>query len=343
MYLLEPNVKLADVAARVPADLRGPVYEKYLIEQQGGFGAVPGAMVEGWNDAPLYVFDEWTAYCNGACVGIDYGPKELGKRSIWADVAHSLEFTGYANALLRTVDELDPRHSDKARLEAFVAWQTARSLAIVDHAKVVFGNPPDSRIDDQVARLAANFNATRDVLQCPGGQCGWQRTRWFAPRLFSPPIISTPPPPQSSGNPPGWITKPVSPSPPGPGIPGPVNPDPSSTTQPANPAATPANPVPPPASPATSDLNGRFDRIEQAIKSIKPVPGPQGPPGTARTEADPGPVRRVRPVNPARSLQPRPRSQPLSRSAPRRRPAVPHRSLSLSIAKTQIGSGSTTR
>jgi thiol-disulfide isomerase/thioredoxin len=200
IYLSEPRVRLADVAARVPKEMRGDAFALYLT----------GRQLNDWNDCPLYILDEWTAYCNGACVGIERGGHPGYVFS--CDIAHCLEFAGYANVLLATIDELDPNHPDKQRLANFIAWQTARSLKIAADAKPLPGGYANVQ-DQQRAVLGKTFNATAEVLCC--GDCTWQRQRWFAPRLFSPPIIAAPGPsgqPQNGGI--KVTTRPVEKSPP---------------------------------------------------------------------------------------------------------------------------------
>ena len=54
--LLEvPPIKLSDVAKAVPRELRGDIYTLYLVQQQ-----------RWWENDPLYVLDEWSAYLQGA-------------------------------------------------------------------------------------------------------------------------------------------------------------------------------------------------------------------------------------------------------------------------------------
>lgn len=48
------EVTLTDLAREIPKDIRGGIYDLYLVEQ-----------ARWWNDSPLYVCDEWTAYLNG--------------------------------------------------------------------------------------------------------------------------------------------------------------------------------------------------------------------------------------------------------------------------------------
>jgi len=61
LLLEEPRgFLLSDVARRIPTVLRGKIYKLYMIDQQSG-----------WNDRPLYMWDEWVSYANGTATRID--------------------------------------------------------------------------------------------------------------------------------------------------------------------------------------------------------------------------------------------------------------------------------
>lgn len=64
LILEEPGIRKRDAAAIVPKELRGSRYGLYMAGQTA------------WDDSPLYVWDEWVAYRNGAqaaCDGFDAG------------------------------------------------------------------------------------------------------------------------------------------------------------------------------------------------------------------------------------------------------------------------------
>jgi len=50
----EPDFDLRSIAPQIPAQLRGNIYQLYVVNQ-----------ARSWNDRPLYLFDEWSAYQNG--------------------------------------------------------------------------------------------------------------------------------------------------------------------------------------------------------------------------------------------------------------------------------------
>jgi len=104
--LTEPDVTLADVARAVPRSLRGRIYNLYLVQQQ-----------RDWNDTPLYVFDEWVAYTNGADVRYDEG---IAGRDEAVD--HMVEMMAYGLTLATMTD--DPK------LEDFARWQALRAVQL---------------------------------------------------------------------------------------------------------------------------------------------------------------------------------------------------------------------
>jgi hypothetical protein len=130
--LREPRVPLSAIAQFVPAELRGPTsFNLYLVRQAGQ-----------WNDQPLYVLDEWTAYVNGAAVGLDNATRDNATRGGQpepCELQQAIEFCGYATALLLAVERLDPAYpdEDKKSLQEFVAWQCERVWMLCERAKAM--------------------------------------------------------------------------------------------------------------------------------------------------------------------------------------------------------------
>ncbi|MCB9560054.1 MAG: hypothetical protein H6708_06560 [Kofleriaceae bacterium] len=121
VILLEPPVSKTEVGPRVPASLRGHRYDLYIAHQ------------EGWNDRPLYVLDEWSAYCNGAAVDIDRAQRGLTHRGfvVTDAIMGPLEFGVYAIAVVRAVAEVAPDYlRDHPELAAFVAWNLRRAMGL---------------------------------------------------------------------------------------------------------------------------------------------------------------------------------------------------------------------
>jgi len=115
--VVEPDIRKSQVNAYVPASLRGPRYQTYLVGQTD------------WDDTPLYLWDEWVAYTNGAAAGVDL--VQCGKWSYgWRDaVMGPLEFTVYALAVGRAVAALDPGYfADYPQFREFLAWNARRAM-----------------------------------------------------------------------------------------------------------------------------------------------------------------------------------------------------------------------
>ncbi len=124
--VVEPNIRKQDIKSRIPANLRGPRYQLYLVEQTA------------WDDTPLYVFDEWSSYLNGAEVGIDQVLHGLYTAS-WTDaVMGPLEFTAYAIATAKTVSDLDPTYAaTNLQFRRFTAWNIQRAMALFNQGRVM--------------------------------------------------------------------------------------------------------------------------------------------------------------------------------------------------------------
>ena len=154
----EPNLRKGQVCAYVPTELRGDVWGLYMAGQQE------------WDDRPLYICDEWTAYINGAMVGKELG--KVGNRSMEHDVRHCVEFAGYASALLVAIERHDPAYPDREKLQEFVAYNLKRTLKLTEPA--VFAA--------QVEKFAACYAPGQP---CQGNQCGtlqWQSNVWVRQR-----------------------------------------------------------------------------------------------------------------------------------------------------------------
>lgn len=161
LVLREPRFRKRDVAALVPAALRGRCFGLYLAGQQE------------WDECPLYLVDEWVAYTNGALVGA-----ELQHAGLASELENSVEFAAYAHALRKAVDLYDPQYADRELLEQFVAWNLLRIGGVVQSSGI---RPP----------------AMASVAQyCGNGQCfgnGWQPPQ----RVVTRPVVPSPPGPRA--------------------------------------------------------------------------------------------------------------------------------------------------
>ncbi len=113
--VIEPDLRKSQIAAYIPAPLRGPRFDTYITGQTA------------WDDTPLYVWDEWNAYVNGAVVGVDQ--VDEGKwNNPWQDaVMGPLEFTIYALATVQATAELDPSY-DATQMRELFAWNARRAM-----------------------------------------------------------------------------------------------------------------------------------------------------------------------------------------------------------------------
>ena len=103
----EPAITIGQVASAVPANERGRNFQLYLVQQR-----------RDWDRQPLYLFDEMSAYLNGASVAYELGIADRFRDSFTSAV----EFTDYGRTLLR----LAPRNYDARPLRAVLAYQIKR-------------------------------------------------------------------------------------------------------------------------------------------------------------------------------------------------------------------------
>jgi hypothetical protein len=104
----EPDTTIRAAAQLVPQSLRGGVYRLYMVSQAAQ-----------WNDTPLYVFDEWVAYGNGAAVRED-----LKIESRQETVQYMLEFNNYSLAVAMACKTED------AQFKSFLKWNLERSMEL---------------------------------------------------------------------------------------------------------------------------------------------------------------------------------------------------------------------
>jgi hypothetical protein len=100
-----PSFLLRDIANRVDKSKKWKTYQLYLVQQQ-----------KHWNDTPLYVLDELTAYTNGAIVGSQVGMEERARYS--AECA--LEMYTFSKIALDLCKETSYKYTHD--LEQFLMW-----------------------------------------------------------------------------------------------------------------------------------------------------------------------------------------------------------------------------
>lgn len=124
VVIWEPDMKKDKVAEHVPTTLRGSRYDHYVAGQPA------------WNDHPLYLWDEWTAYINGTEVGLDQ--LEAGKWSAGRRIAAlgPLEFTVYALATGKAIAQHDPeRWQNDPQLRELLAFNSERAMQAAQAAQ----------------------------------------------------------------------------------------------------------------------------------------------------------------------------------------------------------------
>jgi hypothetical protein len=112
----EPKIKIADVAKLVPDSLKRSRFNLYLVQQR-----------RDWNNHPVYLWDEWVAYCNGADCGIELINKGIYKPGKNDSSLAVLEFSVYATYVAIAAQKHE--ESNKQLLE-FLAWNLERSMKL---------------------------------------------------------------------------------------------------------------------------------------------------------------------------------------------------------------------
>ncbi|RTK95524.1 MAG: hypothetical protein EKK64_06795 [Neisseriaceae bacterium] len=107
--IAEPRTTIRRVASTIPPVLRGFSYQLYLVQQAGD-----------WNNEPLYLMDEWTAYANGAECAI-----EIDKDRVASDLISSHNFNVYCLYLAKCIKEDCPDYDDK-QFKAYLKWGIER-------------------------------------------------------------------------------------------------------------------------------------------------------------------------------------------------------------------------
>ena len=109
----EPRTTIQAAARLVPRTLRGGVYQLYMVSQARSSG-----------DTPLYVFDEWVAYANGAAVR-----RDLNIQSRQETCQYMLEFNVYSICVAKAANTNDPQFKN------FLMWHLDRSMKLYEANK----------------------------------------------------------------------------------------------------------------------------------------------------------------------------------------------------------------
>jgi len=110
IVLKEPKTTITVARPYVPLSLRGPVWHLYMHSSA-------------WDHYPLYIFDEWVAYCNGSAVRHDLKIKQRSET-----VTYALELNVYAMAILEAGFKAEKTSDPKLR--NFFMWNTERTMEL---------------------------------------------------------------------------------------------------------------------------------------------------------------------------------------------------------------------
>lgn len=117
------GLRKSQIAGLLPPSLRKSRYGLYMAGQPG------------WDARPLYVWDEWNAYINGATVAVERYQTGLEPHKTFAsndNVFAVLEFTVYALALIHAAQQYDPQYlTREPQAREFFAWNARRAMALV--------------------------------------------------------------------------------------------------------------------------------------------------------------------------------------------------------------------
>lgn len=107
----EPNMRKSRIAEFVPQNLRSYRYSTYITGQRA------------WDDTPLYIYDEWTAYVLGGMTNVD-DVKNGNYKGRWTDgVSGCLGFSIYAIATCMAVEKNDPEYwRENEQFRNYTIW-----------------------------------------------------------------------------------------------------------------------------------------------------------------------------------------------------------------------------
>ena len=146
VIIKEPSLNKSDVGPYVPPTLREFRFSTYVTGQSA------------WDDTPLYIWDEWNAYVNGAEVGMSRFTEGLWDEG-WRDQSGNMEFIIYSLAVGLAVESLDPDYIDaNPNFLQFLAWNTRRAMTLHKEFASI-GSFQSDRSDDLLEGLQTNADA----------------------------------------------------------------------------------------------------------------------------------------------------------------------------------------
>ena len=144
----EPRIRKSDANKFVPESLRSYRWSTYMTGQMA------------WDDTPLYIYDEWTAYVLGGKTNVDDVQNNRYKGG-WTDgVSGCLGFSIYATAICMAVKERDPAYwESNTQFKNFTIWMLKEA-----HKTYMMGHTMDQFKWDKQDKLLEN------LLTAPEGE-----------------------------------------------------------------------------------------------------------------------------------------------------------------------------
>ncbi len=122
----EPMMRKSAVAAYIPTTLRWSRYSLYVSGSSD------------WDDTPLYLWDEWNAYVNGAEVGIDRYRRGLWTSGWRGTVDGVIEFVVYGIAVGMAAEAREPGYfAREPNFLAFMAHELERSMTLFREGQTI--------------------------------------------------------------------------------------------------------------------------------------------------------------------------------------------------------------
>lgn len=147
----EPDFLIRNVQKHVPPPLRGYRYKLYFVDQ-----------LRDWDDRPLYIMDEWTAYICGA----ESAVSDLETKGIKDDadaVSGALEFSVYAVAAYLTARERAPDYlAEKPQMKSVIHYNLSRAEAAFYAGRDVFA----SKKQDQFYEDLQSHPDAEEIREC---------------------------------------------------------------------------------------------------------------------------------------------------------------------------------
>ena len=125
--VVEPSIRKSTVGSYVPSNLRN-------LDITNRFNTYVTGMSE-WDDTPLYIFDEWMAYINGAKEAISLTKNNQLISNEHGLVHGAIEFMVYASALIKAASEKDSSFDSNTQLKALYKYLFKTTVSLYNQGK----------------------------------------------------------------------------------------------------------------------------------------------------------------------------------------------------------------